>query len=151
LLAAAVFGGGCESTKTLSPAKQAQNALISAEPRGSHYIGRRYHVEKTRFWGYVRKPGEPWENSRMVLMDEAVSKQPDRLPENPTSGPGFGYDHNREYKLYGRFTGETGYDPNANLILPMFRLESYELINENPGWLFDPNETYNSKRIPKHR
>ena len=67
------------------------------------------------------------------------------------AGQVFGFDHNYEYKLYGRFTGEPGYDPNANLVVPMFRLQSYEVLDKNPGWLFDPNETYNSKRIPKHR
>ena len=124
-------------------------ALIRAEPRGNHYIGRRYFVEKTRFWGYVRRPGESWEKARLVVLNEGVKRAPDRLPEVPTDSYGFGFDHNYQYKLSGRYTGETVYDPNANLFLPEFRLESYELISDTPGWLFSPNERYDPKKIPK--
>ena len=126
-------------------------ALIKQEPRGSHYIGRRYYVEKTRFWGYLRRPGESWENAKLVVMNEDVSRTPDRLPELPRGAHGYGFDHNYQYKINGRFTGETVYDPNANMFLPEFRLESYELINANPGWLFSPDEKYNSKKLPKRR
>lgn len=126
-------------------------ALIKAEPRGSHYIGRRYYVEKTRFWGYLRRPGQPWEEARLVVMNEDVSRTPDRLPERPRGAQGYGFDHNYEYKLNGRYTGETIYDPNSNMFLPEFRLESYELISASPGWLFSPGERYDPKRLPKRR
>ena len=126
-------------------------ALIKAEPRGNHYIGRRYFVEKTRFWGYLRRPGESWESARLVVMNEDVSRTPDRLPERPRGAHGYGFDHNYEYKLRGRFTGETIYDPNANMFLPEFKLESHELISASPGWLFSPDEDYNPRKLPKRR
>ncbi|MFT4546811.1 MAG: hypothetical protein ACI9UA_000462 [Pseudoalteromonas tetraodonis] len=126
-------------------------ALINAEPRGNHYIGRRYFVEKTRFWGYVRRPGESWEKSRLVVVNEDLKRTPDRLPELPRGSHGYGFDHNYQYKLIGRYTGDTVYDPNANMFLPEFLLESYELISADPGWLFSPSETYNSRRLPKKR
>ena len=69
----------------------------------------------------------------------------------PRGAHGYGFDHNYEYKINGRFTGETIYDPNANLFLPEFRLESYELISATPGWLFDPKEIYDSKKLPSKR
>lgn len=149
LLAASILGVGCQGN--LSPAQEAQMALIKAEPRGSHYIGRRYYVEKTRFWGYLRRPGESWEKSRLAVMNEDSQRTPDRLPELPSGAHGYGFDHNYEYKLKGRFTGENIYDPNANMFLPEFRLESYELLNATPGWLFSPDEVYNPRKLPQIR
>ncbi|MGI9240892.1 MAG: hypothetical protein ACR2RV_08825 [Verrucomicrobiales bacterium] len=148
-LACAFLGAACQ--EQLSPAQEAQIALIKAEPRGSHYIGRRYYVEKTRFWGYLRRPGEPWQKSRLVVMNEDVSRTPDRLPELGAGQNGYGFDHNYEYKIKGRYTGEQIYDPNSNLFLPEFRLESFELISAVPGWLFSPDDRYDSKKLPAHR
>lgn len=147
VLASAFFSAGCQGQ--LSPAQEAQIAVIKAEPRGAHFIGRRYYVEKTRFWGYVRRPGEPWQKSRMVVINEDVCRTPDRLPELGLGEHGYGFDHNYEYKLQGRFTGEEVYDPNANLFLPEFRLESYELISANPGFLFSPDDRYDLHTLPK--
>ncbi|MFR4418039.1 MAG: hypothetical protein ACLT8E_12070 [Akkermansia sp.] len=39
----------------------ARNAEIAREPRGNYFVGRRYHVPATRFWGYLRQPGRPGE------------------------------------------------------------------------------------------
>ena len=124
-------------------------ALIKAEPRGDYYIGRRWVTHKTHFWGYVRRPGESWEKAKLVVMKEDLARQPDRLPEVPQGAHGFGFDHNYEYKLKGRFTGEDVYDPNSNWFLPWFQLESYELISANPGWLFSPDATYDPKKLPR--
>ena len=129
------------------PTKAERDAAIKAEPRGSHYIGRRYYVEKTRFWGYVRRPGQPWSQSQLVMMNEDRKLVPDRLAENGPSGNRYGYDANYEYKLYGSFTGERVYDPNSNKILPEFQLKSYQVLNKNPGWLFRTSDHYDSEII----
>ena len=42
----------------LLPTVSDRKAQIAAEPRGDFYYGRRYFVEKTRFWGYLREPGQ---------------------------------------------------------------------------------------------
>lgn len=132
------------------PAVKERNARIAREPRGDHYIGRRYWTEGTRFWGYLRRPGQPWSESKLVIMDESVQTQPDRVPE-VGSNLTHGYDHNWEYKIWGSFTGQEIYDPNSNFILPEFRLSRYELVTKNPGFLFHPGETYSRRRLPpKH-
>ena len=135
-----------------SPAVQQRNALIAREPRGNYYIGRRWFTEGTRYWGYLRKPGQPWAQSRLVVINESVRFQPDRLPETPADGGrAHGYDHNSEYKFWGEYTGRQIYDPNSNLILPEFRLRRYELTNSNPGFLFYPGEPYGRRSLPpKH-
>lgn len=120
---------------------------IAAEPTGDFLIGRRYHVEKTRFWGYLRKPRTPWKSAQLVVMNETKGiRVPDRLPE---FGPGLthGYDHNYQYKVYGRFSGEKVYDPNSNQILPEFIPRRFEIINEDPGWLFRPDEKYSPYQL----
>lgn len=119
---------------------------ISAEPKGNYYIGRRYHVPATRFWGYLRKPGSSWRDAQLVIMDESVKLAPDRYPEVGSS-PSFAFDDNYEYRIYGRYTGKTAYEPNSNLKLPVFRLTGYELIDKNPGWLFKPSERRSDEAV----
>ncbi|NNE93787.1 MAG: hypothetical protein HKN23_19220 [Verrucomicrobiales bacterium] len=121
---------------------------MAAEPRGDYWIGRRWFTEGTRFWGYLRRPGQPWSSSKLVLMNESVTRIPDRVPEDPTSGPRHGFDHNYEYRISGSFTGDEGYDPNSNLVLPEFRPTKFELVSSKPGFLFQPGERYNPKRLP---
>jgi hypothetical protein len=122
-------------------------AEISAEPRGDFYYGRRYYVQKTRFWGYLRKPGKNAKQSQLVVMRESRKLCPDRLPE---SGPGeqcYGFDQNFEYRIWGQFTGRKVYDVNSNQFLPEFELRDFQLIKRQPGWLFSPRDKYDPKRI----
>lgn len=129
------------------PTVEARQAAIASEPTGDFFIGRRYFVEKTRFWGYVRKPRQPWSRAQLVMMREDRKTQPDRLPEDGPRGHRFGYDQNFEYRLRGHFTGRKAYDPNSNQVLPEFMLTGYELIDRNPGWIFTPQDRYDPKRI----
>ncbi len=138
-------GGGNPSMS--GPSIDVRNATIAAEPRGNYFIGRRYYVEKTRFWGYVRKPRQSWSKSKLVMMNESKKKNPDRFSENGSGDRRYGFDSNYEYKLYGRFTGEKAYDPNSNQILPEFLLTGYEVLDKDPGWLFSPSDKYNSKAL----
>ena len=45
----------------------ARNAEIAREPRGNYFVGRRYHVPATRFWGYLRQPGQTWRTTRFEV------------------------------------------------------------------------------------
>ncbi|WP_050030120.1 hypothetical protein [Verrucomicrobium sp. BvORR034] len=126
----------------------ARKLQINNEPRGDYFIGRRYYIERTQFWGYIRRPGQSWDSSRLVVINENQKSAPDRLPEMPADGGNaHGYDHNREYRMWGRFTGQTIYDPNSDLFLPEFQLTNYELISPAPGWLFHPKEKSDGKRL----
>ena len=143
-------GAGMPAYNPGNPLVRSRNALIAQEQPGNYYIGRRWWTDGTRFWGYLRKPGEPWINAKLVIMNESVKLQPDRLPEDGTARR-HGFDHNYEYRIYGSFTGNVIYDPNSNFEVPEFRLTGYELINANPGFLFMPGEAYSPNRLPpKH-
>jgi hypothetical protein len=121
---------------------------IASEPPGNYFVGRRYHLEQRHFWGYVRRPGESWDKSKLVVINEKYAKQPDRYPEVPSGdGPAYGSDHNCEYRLWGYFSGRRCYDPNSDLMLPEFVLQRYEVKNQSPGWLFKPNEKASSQYL----
>lgn len=129
------------------PSVSERDAQISAEPRGDFYYGRRYFVKKTRFWGYLRKPGQSANRAQLVIFNESTKHSPDRLPENGPPGQRYAFDNNYEYKIFGNFTGRTVYEPNSNQFLKEFRLTGYELVNRQPGWLFSPKDRYDPLRI----
>ena len=149
-----LFTTSCTTASSISkldrdhPAVVAQRQRIAQEPRGSYYVGRRYWLEGTRFWGFVRRPGEPWDQAKLVVMNESKKHQPDRLPE-VASGKSHGFDHNHEYKLTGHYSGQRIYDPNSDQILPEFVLTDYELVSKSPGFLFHPNQKFPNNQVPR--
>ena len=129
------------------PSWEERQAAIASEPTGSFYYGRRYFVEKTRFWGYLREPRQPWSKAKLVMMREDRKRVPDRLPEDGPPGQRYAHDNNYEYRIHGHYTGRSIYDPNSNQILPEFMLTGYQLLHSRPGWLFRPDDRYDSRRI----
>ena len=129
------------------PTVEERAARIASEPTGDFFYGRRYYVEKTRFWGYLRKPREPWQRSKLVIFREDQKTNPDRLPEAGPPGQNYGFDNNHEYRIWGYFTGKDYYEPNSNQFLPVFMLTRYEVVDRNPGWLFSPSDRYNRFQI----
>ena len=127
------------------PTVEQRKVDISQEETGNHYIGRRYYTKNTRFWGYLRKPRQPWSTAKLVMMNEWTKRAPDRLQEGKKDG--YGRDSNYEYKIYGSYTGAKVYEPNSDQFLPEFKLTGYELINKDPGWIFSPADKYDSLRV----
>src|SRR5438034_5567369 len=104
---------------------------IAAEPPGDYFIGRRYFKGSGyKFWGYVRKPGQPWSAAQLVVLNEKEKLAPDRQKLS------FGSDNNYEYKLYGAFSGQTVCEPASNGFYPEFVLKRYELVSTNPVPIF---------------
>src|SRR5437588_12413726 len=86
---------------------------IAAEPPGDYFIGRRYFKGSVyKFWGYVRKPGQPWSTAQLGGLNEQEKLAPDRETLS------FGSDNNYEYKLFGRFSGQTVSAPASTGIYP---------------------------------
>jgi hypothetical protein len=140
--------GGTSGVSNMGgPTADERAAKISAEPKGDFYYGRRYYVHKTRFWGYLRKPGQAAHHAKLVVFRESQKLNPDRLPENGPAGRSYGFDNNYEYRIWGNYTGRTVYDVNSNQFLPEFLLKDYQLVDKQPGWLFRPNDSYDPKRI----
>jgi len=123
---------GCATTdpQSTGAARAAMLAAIEAEKPGSYYIGRRYYKVDYKFWGFVRKPGQPWSMAKMVLFNEQQKLAPDR--EQGT----LGVDNNYEYKLFGNFSGQTVYEPASNGFYPEFILKGHELLTKTPAKIY---------------
>ena len=122
---------GCQAMpEGIHQARLAMFQKIQAEPPGDYFIGRRYYKTDFKFWGYVRRPGQPWSTAQLVMLNENKKLAPDREQVN------FGFDNNFEYKLYGHFSGDNVYEPASNGVYPEFVLQNYELISTNPPPIF---------------
>jgi hypothetical protein len=133
LFLAAFFLASCATTMPsgIQQARATAAQNIQAETPGDYFIGRRYYkIPQYKFWGYVRSPGQPWSTSKLVVFNEKEKLAPDREQLN------FGFDNNYEYKLYGRFSGDTVYDAGSNGFYPEFVLQKYELVSINPAPIF---------------
>ena len=127
----ALFFAGCETVpQGIQQARIEMSQQIAAEPSGDYYIGRRYYKPDYKFWGYVRKAGQPWSTAELVMLNEKEKLAPDRERLE------FGSDNNYEYKLYGYFSGDKVYEPASNGIYPEFVLKKYELISTTPAPIF---------------
>ena len=132
----ALFFAGCETVpQGIQQAKIEMARKIAAEPTGNYFIGRRYFKPDFKFWGYVRRPGEPWSSAVLVMLNEREKLAPDRAELR------FGYDNNYEYKLYGYFSGDKVYEPASNGVYPEFVLKNYVLISTNPPPIFKSQYT----------
>ena len=151
-IASCIFLTQCATSSMRSgnlggPSVEQRNAEIASEPAGDFFYGRRYCIEKTRFWGYLRKPRQSWNRAKLVMMREDRKNTPDRLPENGSSDQRYAFDQNFEYRIRGNYTGRQVYDPNSNQFLDEFMLTGYELTNRQPGWLFSVSDRYDSRRV----
>jgi hypothetical protein len=131
LLLGAIFFGGCQTMpQGIQQARIEMAQRIAAEPAGDYYIGRRYYKPDYKFWGYIRRPSQPWSTAELVVLNEKQKLAPDREQLE------FGNDNNYEYKLYGQFSGDKVYEPASNGFYPEFVLKGYELISTNPAPIF---------------
>ena len=128
---AMIVFAGCQTESTVSQSARTQMAQrIAAEPPGDYYIGRRYFKPDFKFWGYIRKPGQPWSTSQLVMLNEKEKLAPDRAALK------FGSDNNYEYKLTGQFSGDKVYEPASNRMYPEFVVKSFDVISTNPPPIF---------------
>jgi hypothetical protein len=122
---------GCQTMpEGIQQARIQMEQKIAAEPPGNYFIGRRYYKPYFKFWGYVRRPGQPWSTAVLVMLNEQHKLAPDRAELK------FGADNNYEYKLYGYFSGDRVYEPASNSVYPEFVLKGYELLSTNPAPIF---------------
>jgi hypothetical protein len=84
-------------------------------------------------WGWVREPGKSWTTAQLVMLNEQTKLAPDRETGK------LGEDNNYEYRLSGRFSGETVYEPASDRFYPEFILTGYELINTKPTGIYITN------------
>ena len=134
---------GCDSPEQsgIRAARLAQRNAVYSEPPGDYFVGRRYYNANYKFWGYIRRPGQPWRTAQLVMFNEKQKLAPDR-EENA-----LGADNNCQYRIYGRFTGDTVYEPASNHVYPEFLLTDYTLTDHNPPPIFPPDASLPSTAI----
>lgn len=123
---------GCEAPIVLqSPQdRQAISAAISGEKPGPYFIGRRFYKVDYKMWGWVRKPGEPWKDSQLVMFNEQKKLAPDRERN------AIGSDNNYEYRLTGSFSGQKVYEPASDSFYPEFVLTGATVISTNAPLIY---------------
>lgn len=133
VLAVALALAGCATTGHSPAALEARNRMmeeIANEAPGNYFVARRYYKQDYKFWGYVRKPREPWSTAQMVVLNENKKLAPDR-----ESGE-LGSDNGYEYRLFGYFSGDKVYEPASNGFYPEFVLTGYEVKSTDPAPIF---------------
>jgi hypothetical protein len=113
-----------------APARAAMAAAIRSEQPGNYFVGRRMFKKDYKMWGWVRDPGQPWKTAKLVMLNEQTRLAPDRVRGT------LGDDNNYEYRLEGRFTGETVYEPASDRFYPEFQLAGFEVLNTKPGPIY---------------
>ncbi len=139
LAIAAFLSGGCAShshqgIQQSNAAAAAATAAIQSEAPGDYYIGRRYYKAQYKFWGYIRRPGQPWSTAQLAMVNEHQKLAPDRAANN------LGSDNGHEYKLFGTFSPDKVYEPASNGFYPEFILRDYQLVSTTPPPIF-PSQT----------
>jgi len=130
-LFALILLAGCDTGQEgIQAARLSMNDNIKNEQPGDYFIGRRYYKQDYKFWGFVRSPGQPWSSAKLVMLNEQKKLAPDRERN------AIGSDNNYEYKLYGKYSGETVYEPASNGFYPEFVLTGYELISATPAPIY---------------
>lgn len=131
-LGAVLLFTGCEAPIVLqsSADRQAVSAAIAGEKPGDYFIGRRFYKADYKMWGWVKKPGEPWKQSQLVMFNEQKKLAPDRERND------VGSDNNYEYRLIGHFSGEKVYEPASDNFYPEFVLTAATVISTNPPLIY---------------
>ena len=129
---AAFLFTGCEAPIVLqsSQDRQAISTAIAGEAPGNYFVGRRFYKVDYKMWGWVKKPGEPWKKSQLVMFNEQKTIAPDRARN------AIGSDNNYEYRLSGYFSGEKVYEPASDTFYPEFVLTGTSVISTNPALIF---------------
>jgi len=140
---------GCETTSP-GPTTGAEAAAratllqsIASEPPGDYWIGRRYYNANYKFWGYIRRPRQSWKSAQLAVLNEQAKFAPDRALNQ------MGIDNNSEYRIKGRFTGETIYESASNSFYPEFVATSFDVISTNPTSIFPVGYRASATEIQK--
>ncbi len=121
--AGAVLGlAGCVTTGGLtSKGSPVDPAALNANPP-AYWDAQRYYVENRMPWGFVKRPGDPWNKAFLALLNEDQCLAPHRSMDRKDA------DQNMQYKFYGQWWDKKAYDPVMNRLLPVFVLQRFEPV-----------------------
>jgi len=126
-----LFLTGCETTQFQNAAERRKvDAAIACEKPGNYYVGRRFYKIDYHMWGWVKKPGEPWKQAQLVMMNEQKTLVPGRTQKQ------MGCDNDYEYFLYGFYSGDKVYEPASDRFYPEFVLTKAVLVDKAPPLIY---------------
>jgi hypothetical protein len=132
---------GCETIQVQNRAdRRALDASIAQEKPGNYYIGRRFYKVDYHMWGWVKKPGEPWKQAQLVMMNEQRTLIPDRAEKK------LGCDNDYEYFLYGFYSGDKVYEPASDHFYPEFVLTKAVLVDKAAPLIY-PDSRWKDPKI----
>ncbi len=135
------FLTSCETIHVQNRAdRSAIDASIAHEKSGNYYIGRRFYKIDYHMWGWVKKPGEPWKQAQLVMMNEQKTLVPNRAQGK------IGSDNDYEYFLYGFYSGDKVYEPASDAFYPEFVLTKAVLIDKAPPLIY-PDSRWKDPKI----
>lgn len=135
------FLTSCETIHVQNRAdRSAIDASIAQEKSGNYYIGRRFYKFDYHMWGWVKKPGEPWKQAQLVMMNEQKTLVPNRAQGK------IGSDNDYEYFLYGFYSGDKVYEPASDAFYPEFVLTKAVLIDKAPPLIY-PDSRWKDPKI----
>lgn len=110
---------------------------VADEKPGGYFVGYRFYKADYHMWGWVKKPGQPWKDANLVMLNEQKTLAPDRARNT------IGIDNNTVYRLTGSFSGQQVYEPASDSFYPEFVLTGAAVMTTNPPLIFPDNRWTN--------
>lgn len=94
---------------------------------GHAYFGQRIVYSKYAGWGWIKNSeGGGWSGAKWAMIEEVpgVRMSPSRFYNHPS------YGNNMQYRLYGEWAEYKGYEPNIDVLVPVFRIKGFEVVGK---------------------
>ena len=135
ILAVVILGlVGCQTTRSKGGfAKKAntwdrKRGLSDSDlPTPEWWYARRDYNSNYMHWGKMRHPDSAAKSEKWVLLNEDQCKAPHRRLARVSA------DNGREYRFYGFFMEDRGYEPASDELCPIFVLQKWEMLSSPKG------------------
>jgi len=122
---------GCETTHSKSGYAKKTNTWDrkrgfdsdTDQPAPAWWYARREYSPDYMHWGKMRRPDASAKDEKYILLNEDQCRAPHR------SQGGVSSDNHREYRFYGYFMADRGYEPASDELCPIFVLQKWEFLS----------------------
>ncbi len=131
---------GCETTKSAKQQPSSRRTRQWEVRRGGEiddstpqwWYARREYDPNYMHWGKMRPLDSSVNTEKWVLLDESQCKAPHRQLSRA------GADNGREYRFFGYFRRNPGYEPASDEVVPVFILQKWEPVYKNQAVQAEP-------------
>ena len=140
---------GCETARSRGGFSKKANAwdrergVSDADlPTPEWWYARRDYDPNYMHWGKMRHPDAASRSEKWILLNEDQCKAPHRSLGRVSA------DNGHEYRFYGFFMHDRGYEPASDELCPIFVLQRWELLNSPKGQAPTPQARDGSNEPP---